>query len=71
MGPASLKLAQDSEAIVVAVRYRLAPETSFPGPVEDCHAVLVWLFEQATTLGVDPARVAVLARARARGWRRR
>ncbi len=60
MDPASRKLAQDSGAVVVAVQYRLAPETPFPGPVEDCHAALAWLVGQADALGIDPARVAVL-----------
>ena len=59
MATANRQLAQDHAAIVVAVDYRLAPETPFPGPVEDCYAALIWLFAQAGPLGIDPQRVAV------------
>lgn len=59
MATANLKLAQDHAAIVVAADYRLAPGTPFPGPVEDCYAVLTWLFAQAAQLGIDPTRVVI------------
>ncbi|WP_051945864.1 alpha/beta hydrolase [Streptacidiphilus rugosus] len=44
---------------VVSVDYRLAPQTRYPGPVEDCYAGLVLATEDAAGLGLDPDRVIV------------
>jgi acetyl esterase len=52
-------LATYSGCAVASVEYRLAPETPFPGPLEDCYSALKHLAAQARTLGVDPARLAV------------
>jgi triacylglycerol lipase len=46
--------------ILVSVDYRLAPETVFPGAIEDCYAGLRWLFEEADAIGVDKARIGVM-----------
>lgn len=40
-------LANRVGAAVVAVDYRLAPETRFPGAVEDCEAALRWVASEA------------------------
>lgn len=53
-------LAQTQGVVVANVEYRLAPETPFPGPVEDCHDVLSWVFRNAGALGVDPGRISVM-----------
>ncbi len=43
----------------VSVEYRLAPETPYPGPLEDCYRGLLWTFEHAASLGIDPQRIGV------------
>jgi acetyl esterase/lipase len=53
-------LADEFDCVVANVDYRLAPETTFPGPMEDCYAVLAWVHDQADVLGADPGRVAVM-----------
>lgn len=45
--------------LALSVDYRLAPETPFPGPMDDAYAALRWLNEKAGELGIDPARIAV------------
>jgi acetyl esterase/lipase len=52
-------LARDLGCVVVSVDYRLAPETAFPGAVEDCYAALRWLHTEAATFGVDVDRIAI------------
>jgi triacylglycerol lipase len=52
-------LAAALDCVVVSVEYRLAPETHFPGNVEDCYAALAWVFEHAAELRVDPRRIGV------------
>lgn len=59
MHPLSQTRARDLDCVVVSVDYRLAPETPYPGPVEDCYAALQWMVEHAAELSVDPARVVV------------
>ena len=40
------RLAHSAACVVVAVGYRCAPESTFPEPVEECHAALTWLVSQ-------------------------
>ena len=58
--PATLqKTAEDCGCLVVSVEYRLAPETHFPGSLEDNYAALCWLNANADDLGVDRKRIAI------------
>lgn len=43
----------------VSVEYRLAPETPYPGPIEDCYAGLRWIASHADELGVDPSCIGI------------
>jgi triacylglycerol lipase len=53
-------LAADLGCLIASVDYRLAPETRFPGAIEDCYAALSWVFSNAQELGVDATRVGVM-----------
>ncbi|MCC7366225.1 MAG: alpha/beta hydrolase [Dehalococcoidia bacterium] len=45
--------------IGISVEYRLAPETPYPGPLEDAYAGLAWVHENAATLGIDTAHLGI------------
>ncbi len=53
------EIARDCKCVVVSVDYRLAPETRYPGSLEDNYAALRWVHDNADELGIDRARIAV------------
>ena len=57
--PMNTKISSRLGVAVLAVGYRLAPEHPAPAGLNDCYAGLAWLYEQATTLGYDPSRIAI------------
>ena len=52
-------LAAKAGCRVVSVDYRLAPENPFPAATDDSVSAFLWLHENAATVGLDPARLAV------------
>ena len=53
------RLCRASEALVVSVDYRLAPEHHFPAALDDCMAITHWLADHAADLRGDRDRIAV------------
>jgi acetyl esterase/lipase len=56
---ANRTLAAGLDCIVVSVDYRLAPETRFPGALDDAYTALRWLHREAKSLSVDHERIAI------------
>jgi acetyl esterase len=58
--PLARELASASSAAVVAVDYRLAPESPPPAQFDDAYAATEWVSRNARDLGFDAGRVAVV-----------
>lgn len=52
-------LAHASDCVVIAVRYRLAPEHDLYAGREDCLAALQWVAANGHTVGIDGTRLAI------------
>jgi len=52
-------LAEQTGAVVVSVEYRKGPEFKFPTAHEDAYAAYMWVRQNATTLNINPAKIAV------------
>ena len=52
-------LAAESGQAVLSVGYRLAPEHPFPAGPDDAATAARWAWENAVSLGCDPARLAI------------
>lgn len=53
------KLSKNTNAIVISVGYRLAPENPFPVGLYDVYNVLQWTYENAETIKGDKKNIAV------------
>ena len=49
----------DLGIVGISVQYRLAPETPYPGALDDCYRGLVWAHENSSKLGIDSRRIGV------------
>lgn len=58
--PLARMLASESDAAVVAVDYRLAPENPPPAQFDDAYCATAWIAANADRLDVDPGRLAVV-----------
>jgi acetyl esterase/lipase len=53
------ELAANHNCVAISVDYRLAPETPFPGSLEDNYVALLWMYSNAAELGIDRRRIAI------------
>ncbi|KAI8146141.1 alpha/beta hydrolase fold-domain-containing protein [Fennellomyces sp. T-0311] len=52
-------LAQRTPAAVIFVEYSPSPEAQYPTALEECYAALSWMSDNASSLSIDPKRIAV------------
>lgn len=53
------ELANRTNAVIVTVDYRLAPEYPFPAALDDCISALDWVITEAAALTVDSTRISL------------
>lgn len=52
-------LSEHVPCTVISVDYALAPESKFPGPLEECYETIRWVSQHAEALHIDRNRIAV------------
>ena len=53
------RAASELKMFAVSVEYRLAPETPYPGPLEDCYEGLAYLIRNARALNLDTDKIII------------
>lgn len=53
------ELSNTTGSIVISVEYRLAPEYTFPIPLEDCYDATLWASENASSLSGNPEKIII------------
>ena len=64
----TLALAEETQAVVVSVDYRLAPENKFPTAHQDVYAAYKWAKENAAAINGNPAKIAVAGESAGETW---
>lgn len=54
------KLANATDAVILFVDYRLAPEHPFPAGLNDCKTATEWLIRNAEKLGIDSQKIGII-----------
>jgi len=54
------KLSQNTNAIVISVDYRLAPENPFPAGLNDVYNILQWTYKNAESINGDEKHIALV-----------
>ncbi|ORY21049.1 Alpha/Beta hydrolase protein [Naematelia encephala] len=56
----STRLCVGANAVVVSPEYRMAPDHPYPAAIEDCWEVLLWLWEQGSSvIRINPSRFVI------------
>ena len=53
------QLCSQSKIAIISIAYRLAPETMFPGAVEDAQETTDWIAKNSAELKIDSTRIAI------------
>jgi acetyl esterase len=53
------RIVAEADVKIISVDYSLAPQYSFPTPLEQCYATIKYAQDNADEFGIDPERVAV------------
>lgn len=57
--PICRKITNNVNCAVISIDYGLAPEHTFPKPLEECYQVTKWVFENAKDLSINPDKIAI------------
>lgn len=62
-----LSLCRQLGITLVSTDYRKAPETPYPGGLDDCYAALQWVAANADSLAIDPQRLGIFGQSAGAG----